>query len=65
MIISSTRVEKAVATGTVAQRFREEAEKCRQQAARAVSELEREEWLRLAADWIKLAEQAEARRSLF
>jgi hypothetical protein len=47
---------------TGAQRFRNEAEKCRQQAAKAISPLDKEAWLRLAADWIKLAEAAEERR---
>jgi hypothetical protein len=45
-----------------ADRFRQEAEECRKLAASAVSQLDKEAWLRLAADWIKLAENAEQRR---
>ena len=45
--------------------FRKKAEECSQQAESSVSELEKEYWLRLAADWIKLAENAEERRSKF
>jgi hypothetical protein len=46
-------------------RFRKQAEECREQAAKAVSPLDKEAWLRLAADWIKLAQNAEERRSRF
>jgi hypothetical protein len=42
-----------------ADQYRREAEECRKLAESAVSELDREAWLRLAADWIKLAEGAE------
>jgi len=42
-----------------ANRFRKEAEECREQAAKAISLLDKEEWLRLAAEWIKLAQNAE------
>jgi hypothetical protein len=47
---------------TDADRFREEAEECRKLAERSASQLDKEAWLRLAADWIKLAENAEQRR---
>jgi hypothetical protein len=47
---------------TDADRFRQEAEECRQQSHKAVSQLDKEAWLRLAADWIKMAENAEQRR---
>jgi hypothetical protein len=43
------------------ERFRSEAEKCRQQAESATNPLDKEAWLKLAADWIKLAEGAEQR----
>jgi hypothetical protein len=36
-------------TKTDADRFRKEAEECREQAAKAISQLDREAWLRLAA----------------
>jgi hypothetical protein len=48
-----------------AARFREEAQECREQAAKAISPLDKEAWLRLAADWIKLAQDAEGRRKIF
>ena len=44
-------------------RFRKEAEEARRQAERAISSLDKEEWLRVAAEWIKLALDAEKRRS--
>jgi hypothetical protein len=47
---------------THADRFRQEAEECRKLAERSASQLDKEAWLRLAADWIKLAENAEQRR---
>jgi hypothetical protein len=43
-------------------RYRAEAEECRQQAERAVSPLDKEAWLRVAGEWIKLAQAAEQRR---
>jgi hypothetical protein len=45
-----------------ADRYREEAEECRKLAENAVSKPDKEAWLSLAADWIKLAENAEQRR---
>lgn len=47
------------------ERFRAEAEECRRQAARAVKSEDKEAWLRLAADWLKLAEEAYLGRSRF
>jgi hypothetical protein len=44
-------------------RFRKEAEEARRQAERAISSLDKEEWLRVAAEWIKLAQDAEKRRA--
>jgi hypothetical protein len=44
-------------------RYRKQAEECRREAEKALSPLEKEAWLRLAGDWIKLAQQAEERRS--
>jgi hypothetical protein len=40
-----------------------EADECRQQAERAISQLDKEVWLRLAGDWTKLAQAAEAREA--
>jgi hypothetical protein len=48
---------------TDAERFRQEAEECRRFAERSASHLDKEAWLRLAADWIKLAENAEQPRA--
>jgi hypothetical protein len=42
-------------TETDAERFRQEADECRRLAERSASQLDKEAWLRLAADWIKLA----------
>lgn len=43
-------------------RFRKQADECRQQAEQAINPLDKEAWLRLAGEWIKLAQAAEARR---
>jgi hypothetical protein len=43
-------------------RFRATAEECRQQAERAISLLDKESWLRLAGEWIKLAQDTHQRR---
>jgi hypothetical protein len=48
-------------TETDAERFRREAEDCRVIAEKAISPLDKEEWLRLAAEWLKLAVEAESR----
>jgi len=45
-------------TKTDADRFRKEAEECREQAAKAIGQLD-EDKLRLAAEWIKVAQAAE------
>ena len=39
--------------------FRKQAEECRQQAAKAISPLDKEVWLRVAEEWIKLAQSTE------
>jgi hypothetical protein len=44
-------------------RFRAQAEECRQQAERAISLLDKDSWLRVAGEWIKLAQDAERRRA--
>jgi hypothetical protein len=46
-----------------ADRYRRQAEVCEELAARTNSEMERDAWLRLAADWLKLADEAEKRNS--
>jgi hypothetical protein len=42
-----------------ADRFRHQAKECERNAKKAVRPLDREAWLRLAADWAKLAQGAE------
>jgi hypothetical protein len=39
-----------------AENFLEEAEECRRQAAKALNDYYKEEWLRMADAWIKLAQ---------
>jgi hypothetical protein len=48
-----------------AARYRRKAEACRQLAEKAVGLLDKEAWLLLAIDWIKLAHEAEGHRSSF
>jgi hypothetical protein len=48
-------------TETDAERFRKEAEDCRILAEKAISAPDREEWLRFATEWLKLAQEAESR----
>ena len=45
-------------TETSEERFRREAERCRKEAAQASSEPDKVAWLRMANDWIRLAEEA-------
>jgi hypothetical protein len=45
-----------------ARRFRKQAEECRQQAAKAISPLDEETLLRVAEEWIRLAQSSEERR---
>jgi hypothetical protein len=44
---------------TAANRYRREAEECRQNADKAMRPVDREAWLRLAAEWAELAKSAE------
>ncbi len=48
-----------------ADRFKSRAEQCRQLAAQADNDGDREAWLRLAAEWDKLAEDADKTRGIF
>jgi hypothetical protein len=45
-----------------AARFRKQAEEAGEHAARAHSPLDKEAWLRVVEEWLKLAESAEGRR---
>jgi hypothetical protein len=38
------------------ERYRKQAEDCRQMAAKAISPLDKEAWLKLAGDWLRLAD---------
>jgi hypothetical protein len=42
-----------------AARFRRQAEEAREQAAKAISPLDKEAWLQVAEDWFKLAVSAD------
>jgi hypothetical protein len=43
-------------------RFRKQAEEATEEAAKSVSLLDKEAWLRLAEEWLKLAQSVEERR---
>jgi hypothetical protein len=43
-------------------RFRKQAEEAREQAAKSVSPLDKEAWLRVAEEWLKLATSADGRK---
>jgi hypothetical protein len=45
-----------------ADRFRTQANEPREQAAKSVSALDKEAWLRIAEEWLKLAVTIEGRR---
>jgi hypothetical protein len=57
-------VSGVVMTETDVERFRSEAQECRQLAERTINPVDKEAWLRLAEDWIKLAETAAEKRPL-
>jgi hypothetical protein len=50
---------------TDAELFRQEAEQCRQFAEKTLKPLDKEALLRLAGEWLQLAQNAEQRRSLY
>lgn len=45
-----------------ADRFRKQAEEARLQAEKAISPLDKEAWLKVAGEWIKLAQSVEERQ---
>jgi hypothetical protein len=49
---------------TDAERFRQKAEEARAMAAKVLSPLDKEAWLELAEDWLKMALITERRESL-
>jgi hypothetical protein len=48
-----------------AERFKSNADECRQYAAEALSDDDRRAWQRLADEWDKLSEHARLRRGIF
>jgi hypothetical protein len=50
-------------TETDAERYRKQAEECRKLAKRSANQFDKNSWLRLADDWIELAEADEERRA--
>jgi hypothetical protein len=50
---------------TDAERFREQAAECRQLAETAHDPRNKEAWLRLSADWLKLAQEADSSSPYF
>jgi erythromycin esterase-like protein len=51
-----------VCTPDDAARFRQQANECREQASKAVNPLDKEAWLRVAEEWLKLASTVDERR---
>jgi hypothetical protein len=51
---------RAMSQGDI-ERYRKQAQECQEQAERAVNPLDKERWLRLAGEWVKMAQDAEAR----
>ena len=49
-------------SGDEADRFRKQDEECREQAAKSVSTLDKEAWLRVAEEWLRLAQSTENQR---
>jgi hypothetical protein len=43
-------------------RFRKQAEEAREHAAKAISPLDKQAWLRIAEEWLKLASSADDRK---
>ena len=46
-----------------AERYRNHAEECRIEAAKSISPLDKEQWLKLAGDWLILAQRAAVRET--
>ena len=44
------------------QKYRQQAEECRKMAEKVFRPLDKEAWLELAADWLRLAQMAERRK---
>jgi hypothetical protein len=48
---------------TDAERYRKTADECRRQAEKAISPLDKEQWLQLADEWLKLASSLDKKPS--
>jgi hypothetical protein len=58
------RPEGVVSSVSDEERYRKQAEDCRQMAGKAISPLDKEAWLKLAGDWLRLADDADLRGKL-
>jgi hypothetical protein len=56
------KADFAMRLGCKESRYRQEAEQCLQLAERTRTQIDKEAWLRLATDWVRLAEAAEKER---
>jgi hypothetical protein len=57
---SARRALLATNPMSCADEFRQNADECRQQAARAFNLLDKERWLKIAELWLQMAQEAEA-----
>ena len=56
------KLQEETITSFDANRYREQAEYCRAQGRKAISTNDKEAWLKIAEDWLMLAEQASRNR---
>jgi hypothetical protein len=56
-----TKTDRVQMSESDPDRFRKQAKECRLQAEKAVSPLDKEAWLRVPGDWIKLAQAIDDR----
>ena len=56
----TVRAREGAAPMSRAEEFRKNADKCRQQAAKAINHLDKERWLKIAEHWLQMAQEAEA-----
>lgn len=62
--VSSLRIPRCDELSDDADRFRKQAEEARQQAEKSISPVDKEAWLRVAVEWLKLAQSVDDRRKL-
>jgi hypothetical protein len=53
------RLERQVTTDS-ADEYRKKADECREQAERSISPIDKSAWLRIAEQWLKLAQETDA-----